>query len=63
MLKAEYEQIKSGKEYKARHILVEKEAEARDIIAQIKKDPGRLKTGRRKSKDAALKPGRRFGVV
>ncbi len=40
-LKAEYERIKatiSGTEYKARHILVEKEAEARDIIAKLKKD-------------------------
>ena len=56
MLKAEYEQIKSGKEYKARHILVEKEAEARDIIAQIKKDPGSFgKLAAEKSKDAASK--------
>ncbi len=42
MLAAEYEKIKSqntGNEYKARHILVEKEAEARDIIARLKKDP------------------------
>jgi len=42
-LKAEYERIKatvSGSEYKARHILVEKEAEAKDIIAKLKKDPG-----------------------
>ncbi len=40
-LKAEYEKIKAqqapGKEYLARHILVEKEAEAKAIIAQIKK--------------------------
>lgn len=40
VLKAEYEKIKSqmgDKEYHARHILVEKEAEAKDIIARLKK--------------------------
>ena len=45
MLKAEYERIKAtvtGTEYKARHILVEKEAEAEDIIGKLKKDPGGL---------------------
>lgn len=39
-LRAEYNRAKSqrgDKEYKARHILVEKEAEAKDIIEQIKK--------------------------
>ncbi len=43
MLKAEYERIKAtvtGTEYKARHILVEKESEAKDIIARLNKDPG-----------------------
>jgi peptidyl-prolyl cis-trans isomerase C len=42
MLKAEYEKIKTqitGNEYKARHILVAKEAEAKDIIAKLKKNP------------------------
>ena len=42
MLKAEYDKIKaqmSGTEYKARHILVEKEADAKDIIAKLKKEP------------------------
>ncbi|MDD5176325.1 MAG: peptidylprolyl isomerase [Sterolibacterium sp.] len=42
MLKAEYEKVKSqmaGNEYKARHILVEKEADAKDIIAKLKKNP------------------------
>jgi peptidyl-prolyl cis-trans isomerase C len=41
MLTAEYEKIKvqaSGNQYKARHILVEKEDEAKDIIAKLKKD-------------------------
>lgn len=40
VLKAEYEKIKSqmgDKEYHARHILVEKEAEAKEIIAKLKK--------------------------
>jgi len=42
-MKAEYERIKAtitGTEYKARHILVEKESEAKDIIAKLKKDAG-----------------------
>jgi peptidyl-prolyl cis-trans isomerase C len=41
-LAAEYEKIKAqmaGTEYKARHILVEKEADAKDIIARLKKTP------------------------
>ena len=41
MLKAEYDKVKaqmSGTEYKARHILVDKEAEAKDIIAKLKKN-------------------------
>jgi len=42
MLKAEYERIKAmaaGTEYKARHILVAKEAEAKDIIARLQRNP------------------------
>jgi peptidyl-prolyl cis-trans isomerase C len=41
-LKAEYDRIKAsitGDEYKASHILVEKEAEAKEIIAKLDKDP------------------------
>ena len=41
MVKAEYDRIKAtvtGTEYKARHILVEKESEAKAIIAKLKKD-------------------------
>lgn len=41
-LMAEYDKIKaqsSGSEYKARHILVEQEAEAKDIVATLKKNP------------------------
>jgi peptidyl-prolyl cis-trans isomerase C len=59
MVKAEYDRIKatiSGSEYKARHILVEKEAEAKDIIARLKKDPGAFaKLAMEKSKDPGSK--------
>ncbi len=59
-LKAEYERIKatiSGTEYKARHILVEKETEAKDIIARLKKDPAAFaKLAMEKSKDAGSAP-------
>ena len=58
-LKAEYEKIKAtitGTEYRARHILVEKEAEAKDIIAKLKKDPGLFeKLAMEKSADAGSK--------
>ena len=58
-LKAEYERIKAtitGSEYKASHILVEKEAEAKDIIAKLKKDPGAFaKLAMEKSKDTGSK--------
>ena len=54
-LKAEYERIKatmSGTEYKARHILVAKEGEAKEIIARLKKDPGAFaKLAAERSKD------------
>jgi peptidyl-prolyl cis-trans isomerase C len=42
MLKAEYKKITGqmgGSEYKARHILVDKEADAKDIIAKLRKNP------------------------
>ena len=58
-VKAEYDRIKAaitGTEYKARHILVEKESEAREIIAKLRKDPasfGKLAT--EKSKDPGSK--------
>ena len=58
-LKAEYDRIKAtitGKEYKARHILVEKEAEAKDIIAKLKKDVKAFaKLAMEKSKDPGSK--------
>jgi peptidyl-prolyl cis-trans isomerase C len=59
MLKAEYERITketAGTEYKARHILVEKEAEAKDIIAKLKKTPAAFeKLAKEKTKDAGSK--------
>ncbi len=57
MLKAEYEKLnaqKSGKEYKARHILVAQEADARDIIAKLNKDP---KAFDALAKEKSLDPG------
>lgn len=57
MLKAEYDKIKaqmSGSEYKARHILVEKEADAKDIIAKLKKD---IKAFDKLAKDKSKDPG------
>jgi peptidyl-prolyl cis-trans isomerase C len=59
LLKAEYDKIKAqmtGTEYKARHILVEKEAEAKDIIAKLKKDAKQFeKLAKDKSKDPGSK--------
>jgi peptidyl-prolyl cis-trans isomerase C len=59
MVKAEYERVKAtitGNEYKARHILVGKEAEARDIIARLRKEPGAFaKLAMEKSMDTGSK--------
>ena len=59
MLKAEYEKIKgqiAGSEYKARHILVEKEADAKYIIAQLRKNPKAFESlAKEKSIDAGSK--------
>ena len=59
MLAAEYEKIKSqmgGNEYKAHHILVEKEADAKDIIAKLKKNPKAFEAlAKAKSKDPGSK--------
>ena len=58
-LNTEYERIKAtitGSEYKARHILVETEAEAKDIIAKLKADPGAFeKLATERSLDAGSK--------
>jgi len=59
MLKAEYEKFKAqaaGTEYKARHILVENEADAKDIIAKLKKNPKAFDAlAKEKSKDNGSK--------
>ncbi len=59
MLKAEYERIKAmsaGSEYKARHILVASESEAKGIIATLKKTPAAFaKLATQKTKDAGSK--------
>lgn len=59
MLKAEYERLmasSAGTEYKARHILVEKEADARAIVAALKKTPAAFgKLAKEKSRDPGSK--------
>jgi peptidyl-prolyl cis-trans isomerase C len=57
-MKKEYEKVKagsSGKEYKARHILVESEDEAKQIIAQLKKGGSFDRLAADKSKDQGSK--------
>lgn len=64
-LKAEYDRIKAqmgDKEYKARHILVDSEQAAKDIIAQLKKDPKKFeKLAADKSKDPSKEKGGDLG--
>jgi len=59
IVKAEYEKIRgqmASNEYKARHILVEKEADAKDIIAKLKKNPKAFEAlAKERSKDSASK--------
>lgn len=57
-LKAEYDKFKQqmgDKEYSARHILVNTEAEAKDIIAQLGKGGDFAKLAKEKSKDPGSK--------
>lgn len=58
-LKAEYDKVAArmgGVEYRARHILVETEADARDIIAKVKKDPKQFEVlAKLKSRDPGSK--------
>ena len=57
-LRKEYEQMKAespAKEYKVRHILVEKEDEAKNLIAQIKKGASFEKLAAEHSKDPGSK--------
>ena len=58
MMKKEYEAAKAqtgGKEYKARHILVKQEDEAKQIIAQLKKGASFEKLAAEKSEDTGSK--------
>jgi peptidyl-prolyl cis-trans isomerase C len=58
MLRAQYEQFKSSmgtNEYKVRHILVENEAEAKAIIAEINRGGDFAKIAKEKSKDPGSK--------
>lgn len=58
VLRKEYEVLKvqmGDKEYKARHILVGSESEARDIIASLKKGANFAKIAEEKSKDDGSK--------
>lgn len=58
VMRKEYEQVKAqsgSKEYKARHILVETETEAKQIIAQLKKGGSFEKIAAEKSKDTGSK--------
>ena len=53
-VKAEYEKLKkaaSGKEYRARHILVSTEAEANDVLAQLAKGKNFAELAKARSKD------------
>ena len=62
-VKAEYEKIKEqrgDKEYKARHILVDKEADAKEIIAQLKKG-AKFEKLAEKSKDPSKSAGGDLG--
>jgi peptidyl-prolyl cis-trans isomerase C len=57
-VKKEYERLKGqlgGREYKARHILVQKEEEAKEVIAQIKKGASFEKLAAEKSMDPGSK--------
>ena len=58
VLRREYEEVKSqmgDKEYKARHILIEKKKEAKDIIAALKKGGAFDKLAKEKSIDTGSK--------
>lgn len=58
MIKNEYEKLKAqmgDKEYRARHILVESEADAKNIIAQLKKGVKFEKLAAEKSRDPGSK--------
>lgn len=65
-MKAEYERVKGmmgTKEYEVRHILVENEADAKDIIAQLGKKAKFEDLAKKKSKDSSAANGGLLGWV
>ncbi|WP_124951300.1 peptidylprolyl isomerase [Sulfuriferula thiophila] len=65
-MKAEYERVKGmmgTKEYEVRHILVDNEAEAKDIIAQLGKKAKFEDLAKKKSKDSSAANGGQLGWV
>ncbi|MEQ1667482.1 MAG: peptidylprolyl isomerase [Sulfuriferula sp.] len=66
-MKAEYEKIKTmmgTKEYEVRHILVENEADAKDIIAQLTAKKAKFEDlAKKKSKDSSAANGGKLGWV
>lgn len=65
-MKAEYERVKGmmgTKEFEVRHILVENEADAKDIIAQLGKKAKFEDLAKKKSKDSSAANGGQLGWV
>lgn len=66
-MKAEYEKIKTmmgTKEYEVRHILVDNESEAKDIIAQLNAKKAKFEDlAKKKSKDSSAASGGKLGWV
>ncbi len=65
-MKAEYDRVKGlmgTKEYEVRHILVDNEAEAKDIIAQLGKKAKFEDLAKKKSKDSSAANGGQLGWV
>lgn len=65
-MKAEYERVKGmmgTKEYEVQHILVDNEAEAKDIIAQLGKKAKFEDLAKKKSKDSSAANGGKLGWV
>ena len=65
-MKAEYDRVKAmmgTKEYKVRHILVDNEAEAKDIIAKLNKKGSFADLAKKDSKDSSAANGGELGWV
>ncbi len=65
-MKAEYDRVKAmmgTKEYKVRHILVDNEAEAKDIIAKLNKKASFTELAKKDSKDSSAANGGELGWV